>query len=385
MILFYIGTFLFWAGLYVYVPILSPYAELLGGSLGTVGVVVASYGLTQLLLRIPLGIWSDRVGRRKPFILAGFFTISISCLGLALSPNVWSLALFRALAGVAASAWVVFTVFFAGYFPPEQATHAMSLITFCTSLGQLAATYSGGLIAQWRGWTAPFYAGAILSALGAASIAGIVERTSEPGNSLSPRRILAIGTNPLLLAVSVGAALSQYATFATIYGFIPIYAVELGASKSHLGFLSLSAMVPYTLSALLSGTFLAHRFNEKAVVAVGFAVAAVSSFIVPLIRSLWLLDLSQAIGGIGRGLIYPVLMGLSIKTVSREERATAMGFFQAIYALGMFVGPAVSGSLGDHLGLAGVFLSTGGVCVLAIILILAGIPGRRAESPVGKF
>ena len=36
-----------------------------------VGLVVGSYGLIQMLLRIPLGIWSDRIGKRKVFITIG--------------------------------------------------------------------------------------------------------------------------------------------------------------------------------------------------------------------------------------------------------------------------------------------------------------------------
>ena len=44
--------------------------------------------------------------------------------------------------------------------------------------------------------------------------------------------------------------------------------------------------------------------------------------------------------GFAQGMSYPVLMGLSIRDVSDEERATAMGFHQAVYAIGMFGVPA---------------------------------------------
>ena len=67
-------TSLYWLSLYFYVPILSPYVEFSGGTLEMVGLVVSAYGLAQLILRIPLGMWSDRLGKRRPFLALGFLT-----------------------------------------------------------------------------------------------------------------------------------------------------------------------------------------------------------------------------------------------------------------------------------------------------------------------
>ena len=44
-----------------------------------------------------------------------------------------------------------------------------------------------------------------------------------------------------------------------------------------------------------------------------------------------------------------------------------MGIYQAVYALGMFGGPALGGMLGDWIGLSGVFLSTGLICVIGAV------------------
>jgi MFS family permease len=60
-------------------------------------------------------------------------------------------------------------------------------------------------------------------------------------------------------------------------------------------------------------------------------------------------------------------MGLSIKRAPGEHRALLMGVFQAIYALGMFAGPALSGFIAGSRGVAAVFTSSG-------LLVLATIP-----------
>jgi MFS family permease len=81
-------------------------------------------------------------------------------------------------------------------------------------------------------------------------------------------------------------------------------------------------------------------------------------------------------------------MGMSIQTVSEEKRATAMGFFQAIYSLGMFGGPIIVGIIGDISGLAGGFLSTGAVGLLGSLLAwrllpAPGIQDRQAPHQMG--
>ncbi len=48
-------------------------------------------------------------------------------------------------------------------------------------------------------------------------------------------------------------------------------------------------------------------------------------------------------------------MSLALGAITPEQRATAMGFFQSLYALGMTAGPIISGLLAQELGLNIVF------------------------------
>ena len=377
--LFPIGTILFWIALYVYVPILPPYAELLGRSLTLVGLVVGSYGFTQLLFRFPIGIWSDKIGRRKPFVLSGFALALISCIGLALSPNAWFLLIFRGLSGVAASMWVAFTVLYSGYFRDEQVARAMSLITFSVGFAQMVGTYSGGKIADAYGWLAPFYVGAGLLILGAGFMLPISEKVNENRVPFSRRRLLSIACRRRLLIVSIITAFSQFAVFITTYGFLPIYATRIGASKGDLGILMFVLHLCQTLSMLLTGTVVAPRIGYKATVGAAYATMTCATVITPYVRNLRLLFLIQGLGGLGRGLAYPVLMGLAIQGMPQEEKATAMGFFQAVYAIGMFSGPAAGGFIGDAFGLRGVFLCAGIVYLIATALSISMLP-RRVEG-----
>jgi MFS family permease len=73
-------------------------------------------------------------------------------------------------------------------------------------------------------------------------------------------------------------------------------------------------------------------------------------------------------------------MGMSIQTVSQEKRATAMGFFQAIYSLGMFGGPIIAGIISDVSGLTGGFVSTGVIGLLGSWCALKLLPQEGIQT-----
>ena len=368
---FLVTTALYWATLYLYVPILAPYAEHRGGTLSVVGLVISAYGLAQLLLRLPLGILSDRIGRRRPFLALGFVASAAACLGFVLAPDPWFMVGARFISGIAACAWVAFTVLFASYFPPGQTARAMSYITFCNTLAVMSSTAIGGYLADLYGWLAPFWAAAGVSVLGLLSVALVHEgRGQRPAAQPSLDRLRSVLCYPELVFASIVAALGQYTNFAGNFGFLPNYAVAIGATKTQLGILSMVGTLSSSVAILLSGTYVAPRLGPRRTVCFSHLAIALSTVAVPYLLSVELLYASQILAGLGRGAAYPLLMGLAIARLPDREKATAMGFFQAVYAIGMFAGPAAGGLIGGHLGYTGLFLSTGAVSVLTALIAL---------------
>jgi predicted MFS family arabinose efflux permease len=269
---------------------------------------------------------------------------------------------------------------YSGYFHDSQSTRSMSLITFFTGFSQMISTYFGGIIAEKYGWLAPFYWGAGLSLLGALVILPVSENKIENRVSFSFRRLLAVASHKRLLIVSIITALSQFSVFVTTYGFLPIYATDIGASKSQLGVLMFVIHLTQTLSMYLAGTFVAPRFGYKITVCFSYVSIAFVMAITPYIQSIHPLILANGLGAFGRGFAYPILMGLAIQGIPLEEKATAMGFYQAVYAIGMFLGPAVGGFIGDAFGLKGVFFCAGAIYLTASIMSAFMLPGRK--SPI---
>jgi len=369
--LFIAGTVLFWASLYTYVPILPAYVERLSGSLEVVAWIVGAYGLTQLALRIPLGVWSDRVGARKPFVLAGLVAAMVSGVGMAIAGTPALLFALRALAGMAAATWGLLTVLFASYFTPPNPHRAMTIMQVASALAQIAAALLGSWVASYWGWTAPFYAGAVLALLGLLCMAAVPdEGRVESRTRITLVTVVRIARVRAVAGASIAAALGQFGFWVTVNGFTPIYAVRLGASPETLGILAMVSLVPYAAAPILADAFLALRYRESHVVAAGYLVVGAATLAIPFIHSIPLLMLSQAIGGVGRGLVFPILMSCTFEAVAPRERATAMGLFQATYALGMTAGPWIAGGLVAWLGLGGVFVMTAGLMGLAAVIAL---------------
>jgi MFS family permease len=370
--LFQAGNLCFWLSLYYYVPTLPNYARDLGAPLTVVGAMLSAYGIVQLVLRIPTGVASDWWGRRKPVFLGGLVASLAGALAFAFAPNPWALVGARALTGLAACAWVGITVMFAGYFPANQSTRAIGWLNLANAAGQIIATWSGGQLAEAYGPIAPFVASAVTAGVGIALVAMCPEPVrARPGagsaSTKTASRLWKTATAPALIGVSLLSAVQNYASFSTVFGFTPVYAKELGATSSELGTLTALSLVPFAIAQPLTAGINA-RFGSRAVVVGGLLTIGLSAIATPACTTMVALLAVQVVAGFGRGVTGTTLMGLSIRHVASEERATAMGVYQAVYAIGMFLGPLVGGAVGDAAGLGAIFFSTGALQLGATIV-----------------
>lgn len=340
-----------WFSLYAYLPIFPTYARDLGASYEMIGIMVGGFGITQVLLRLPLGIMSDKLNRRKIFIMIGLVLCVVSSAGMYLLPSVISLLFFRALAGIAATTWVVQTVLYASYCSQNNSAGSLGVINAVCLTGQMLATLAGGAVALYFGDRDVFLLSAVISAAGLLCSYFIDDNRSLQRQPPNVASLLAIGKEPTLMLTSLLALLQQVLTYGTIYGFMPVWAKSIGANSFEMGMLPTLFMLPGIFGSVLSSSWLAEKYGINRAIVGGFVIMAAAEAAVPFIRDISLLYFSQIIAGFGRGFSYPLLMGLSVKYVESAKQATAMGYFQAVYGAGMFIGPLVVGVLGERFGL----------------------------------
>jgi predicted MFS family arabinose efflux permease len=366
--LFILVTAFYWFSMYAYIPTFSPYIESLGASHKMIGLILGSYGFTQMLIRIPLGIYSDRINKKKIFVNIGILLSFLSTAGMWFAETPALILVFRSLAGASAATWVSFTVLFSSYFEKDDTAHAIGLINASNKSGQVVGMLLGGIIAQALGQQFPFLLAAAGAVVGFSLSLKVDEKKDVDHQAITFKEILKVARNKSLLTVSFLAILMMMISHSTTFGFIPVAAKNLGATSFHLGLLTTITTIPGILSSYLSGSYFSQRLGEKNTVTVGFSLLALSCLLVPLIDHLYLLYFNQMLNGFAQGMIFPVLMGLSIKNVEANKRGTAMGFFQAIYGLGMFTGPIFVGTISDFDGLKMGFWMIGLVGILGAVL-----------------
>lgn len=351
---FGVATFLFWTSIFVYVPVFPVYIESMGNSLGVVGVVLAAYAIPQLFLRIPVGLYYDGATKGKPIVMLSIVLSIGSAIGLVLAGSALTLFLARALAGIAAAGWVVFTMYYTHYYPAAQSARAIGFINAINQVAILAGTGSGGILTDTVGYRGVFLVSAGLALLSLAVMSFAREPASAP-TTRPPGSLHAALRSPLLIAAAGMAVLMQFASFSTIFGFTASFGARIGASSSQLGVITM-----VTLTAAAVGAFVAvrvaERFSYASALVLGALLLGGALLLIPTTRTPQALALVQSVAGLGRGSLLALLMALSIRSAPAGARATSMGIFQALYGIGSLSGPTVSGILAERFDLDAVFI-----------------------------
>lgn len=120
---------------------------------------------------------------------------------------------------------------------------------------------------------------------------------------------------------------------------------------------------------ILFGT-LGDRIGRRRVLLLGYGIFGLASAVAALATEPWVLIGARALLGVGGAMIMPATLSI-IRTVfpDRRERATAIGIWTAVAAIGAAAGPVLGGFLVEHYWWGSVFLIN--IPLMALILPLA--------------
>ncbi len=363
------AVFLFWMSQYIYLPTLPTFVQSKANDLAVVGVVLSMYGLWQAVIRLPLGIAADWLGWRKPFILIGLGLAGLGAWIMGTTDSVNGLMIGRAITGLSAGAWVPLVVGFSALFPPKEAIKASALLTLFNSVGRVLATAVTGSLNNLGGYSLAFF---VATGIATLSIL-IMATTGEIRRAPARPSVGAIGRLVVrrdVLVPSLLSAVGQYAHWAISLGFMSVLVKQFGGTgvtQSLFATLNIALMA----SGNLGASSIAGRIRGQWLVMASFGLMSVGIIVAAMSSSLFVLAIAQATMGLAQGIGYPVLMGLSIQQVQNADRSTAMGLHQAVYAIGMFAGPALSGMLAKAIGIQPMF------GVTAVACLALGLSGAR--------
>lgn len=142
---------------------------------------------------------------------------------------------------------------------------------------------------------------------------------------------------------------------------------DMGASTQLIGISSIIYMISGVCWAKFASTDFCIRLRPKFWIPLVFCINAAYCILVPMMTSIWPIFLLQILPGMSTGILFSYLTSEAMQSVPAMKKSTALGFFQAVYALGMTTFPMIAGRItaASNMMMAYRFLS--GTCIAAAI------------------
>jgi len=333
-----------------------------------VGLAMGIYGLTQAVMQVPLGLASDRIGRKK-VIVAGLVVFALGSALAAMAGSVQMLVAGRALQGAGAVSAAV-TALLADLTRDEVRTKAMALVGV-----SIAAMFALSLVA------APPLTGAIglaglfwlTAALAVAGIAVVLLFTpAEPVQHVDvPRgRLQDVWLHPHLWRLDLGVFVLHTVQMA-MWVVVPGLLVQAGLAKAQHWHLYLPAILASFL--MMGGLFSAERRGHMRTVlrlgvALLFLVQLAFLLLAPRAPGLWTLGLLMFFFFVAFNLVEAMQPSLISRLAPANARGAALGVYNTLQSLGLFAGGALGGWLFSRWGESAVFAATGALTALWLLL-----------------
>ncbi len=377
MLILFLIVFIDLVGFGVIIPLLPFYAEHFQASPAMVGLVMATYSLTQFLAAPVWGRMSDSAGRR-PVLLLTLAGAAVSYVWLGFAESLWMLFAARALGGVMAGNISTAFAYVADVTTPENRAKGMGLIGAAFGLGFIAGPAIGGVLAGPDPLNADFqtpsFAAAGLSAIAFVMAVFILkeslskeirERLAAQEPKKRWRHFMETLARPRLGMLIL---LSFLAVFA-ISGLETTFAMwterRFGWGPEQNGYMfAFIGLLTAAIQGLLIGR-LAKRFGEPRLIVQGAVALAIGIGMIPFSYSLPVLLLAMVIVAYGFAIITPSLNSLISLQAGEDEQGGVMGVTRSATTLSRVLGPVWAGMLFSLLGGDWPYY-TGAVIMLAV-------------------
>jgi MFS family permease len=387
----YGSYFLGMAGIGFTLPYLPLYLGLEGLSdraIGIISTLAALAGLAQF----PVGLWSDRIGWRKPFLVAALAAVAastwllrgahdvvwIAFLVVLFAENGIGRAVVESLAGAEAAALA----------PRGGVGAALGALRFWKPIGIVLMTLVGSWLAERYG------VGSILGplvviqglAVGLALLIHEPSRAARDGHREGPPAVTpsvarggGLARDPGLWAFAAAMVLFHVANAPGGVYLGLFLKRDLHAPDRMLAYAFAVSMVAWMLVVWPAG-WLADRWGRKPLLIAGWTIMAVRLALVSVVRSPAMAVANQALDGLGNGL-FAVLAAAWVTDRLADPRRSgeAQVIVGSCLVLGSAIGPAAAGFLVGPLGYRGLFAVLAGVGALATAIVIALVPETLAR------
>ncbi|MDN7012409.1 MFS transporter [Methanoculleus sp. FWC-SCC3] len=350
------------------IPVFPEYAPRFGVGESVIGVIFGIYAAMLLLFSIPMGLLSDRVGRR-PLIVGGMLLLALATALFGFSTTITHLIAARTVQGVSAAAtWSAGLALLADTCDPARLGEKMGIALSAVGVGTILGPVAGGLLFEYAGYTATFLVPAVLAASVGLVVLAIPVRTCRQEGSMGRSPMLPRGSLlPLAACAVVIVAVSG--TYGVFDPYLPVYLhAAFSASPATIGavfaVLAVAAILAQPVAGRIFDRYGGSRYliGGGLLLAGGATVAAMQAGVIPLTAAaVFVLGIALSCA------VVPTMPLLADIYRDHGSQGAAYGMYNTFFAIGLSAGPFTGAVLADRWPLAAIFL------LLAAFLGVTGI------------
>jgi MFS family permease len=327
-----------------------------GGSPLTVGVLMSLFSALPMLLGIVAGRLVDRVGIRKPILIA-VWALAVAVFLPGMFPQLATLFVVSALIGTSFMLFHICVQHAVGGMGGDRMGN-FGWLALGFSISNFIGPTLTGVAIDTVGHAHAFLMLTIFALVSAALL--YARRAALPHvqhPAAEPRRGSALDLLARAEMRRVFVVTGLLAAAWDLFVFVmPIYGTAIGLSASTIG-LILGAFATATIIVRLALPWLSRRLREWSMITATLAIACVAYALFPLVRTVPLLAAIAFLLGLGLGATQPSIMSLIYATAPAGRAGEAVGIRAVVLNASHTVLPLLFGGLGATLGMYPVFWS----------------------------
>ncbi len=359
-------------GLFLVLPVFALEARKYpgGDDPALVGLAMGIYGLTQAFLQLPLGLASDRLGRKR-VIVAGLIVFAAGSLVAALADSITGLLVGRALQGAGAVSAAV-TALIADQTRDSVRTKAMALVGGSIGLMFAVALVAAPPLAASIGLAGLFGLTCALAIAGIAVVLWWVPAEAAQHANTPRGRLLDVWKHADLLRLNLGVFVLHTVQLA-MWVAVPAMLLRAGLPKAEhwhiylpavvLSFLAMGGLFALERRGHLRATLLA-AIGMVLVVQVGLGLLAATD----TAPTLWVLGGVLFVFFCGFNALEASQPSLVSRMAPATLRGAALGTYNTLQSLGLFAGGALGGAIVKWAGVPALFVATSALCAVWLVL-----------------
>ena len=366
-------------GMFAILPVLALHARSLpgGSSPFLVGIALGIDGLAQAFLQIPMGLLSDRLGRKR-VIYAGFALFALGSLLAATAHDLVGIILGRLVQGMGAVSAPVIALT-ADLTREEHRPKGMAVIGMSIGVTFGASMVLGPMLDHLIGVPGIF---ALTGALALAAMAVVKFVVPDPRVSrvhgdaeTVPEKIRGVVWNTELQRLNFGI-FSLHAAMRGMFVVIPLVLVQVGGLPGAEHWKVYLPVMAVSFVAVVPAIVVAEKYGRMkpifcgAVALLGLSLLAMAVLLrdfTGVVAALFLFFLAF-------NLLEATLPSLVSKIAPAGSKGTAIGVYNTFQFLGLFMGGVLGGFIAQHVGNTSVFVFSTGLALAWLMLAIGMTP-----------